>query len=76
MFHSPRLDHAPSFIERSKRILVQALISTSSVEAFDVSILVWFDLVDLSQFPISLRRLVEHRFTYEVGSVVATNNPR
>jgi len=37
-------------------MFIQALVSKSSVEAFDISILVWFAWIDLPQIHIALMR--------------------
>ncbi len=42
-------------------MLVQALVSKPSVEAFDVGVLIRFIRIDLPQFDVSVMCPVEHR---------------
>ena len=73
VFPSPSLDHASGVIERSKPMFIQALVSKSSVEAFDISVLVRFTRIDLPQVHIALMRPVEHCLANELRSIVTAD---
>ncbi len=65
VFLSPGFDDRLGVTQADKPVFVQAFVAQTSVERFDVGILIWFSGLDLPQLHTTLMRPVQHGATTE-----------
>lgn len=68
---APLSNVSPSFIDRSKPVLIQTFISKLAVQALDKRILSWFTWLDETQLGACFSLPEKHRFTRKFSPVVA-----